>query len=201
MPSRRILRAGSGALVLALVASCGGGGGGGAPASPPATLTYASPSMSVRVDSFVPGNAPTTTGGAPTPPQTGSGVSGDAYVRGGQYATANYGSASELVIKFSADLAYMREAYMTLDISTVQPGQSVRLRLFGKLSDNRAVSVTTAIVPLATSSWSESSVTWNTRPAAGSATWATVAVSGTTGQWYEVDITSRRGAVVVDYDD
>ena len=131
-----------------------------------------------------------TTGGSPTPPQTGSGVSSDAYVRGGQYAAANYGSASELIIKFSADLGYAREAYMTLDISTVQPGQSVRLRLFGKLSDNRAASVTTAIVPLATSSWSESSVTWNTRPAAGSATWATVAVSGTTGQWYEVDITS-----------
>ena len=115
----------------------------------------------------------------------------DAYVRGGQYASANYGTATELVIKFTADAAYLREAFVLLDISGIQPGQTAKLRLFGKLSDTRAASVATAIVPLSTSAWTETTVTWNNRPAAGAGTWGTVAVSGTTGQWYEIDVTAQ----------
>ena len=88
----------------------------------------------------------------------------DAYVRGGQYANTNYGGASELIVKFSADAVYLREAYVLLDISTVQPGQAVRLRFFGKLSDTRAPSVSTTIVPLSTDGWTETSLTWNNRP-------------------------------------
>ena len=132
----------------------------------------------------------TTSGSTPPIPASGTGILADAYVRGGQYANTNYGGAGELIAKFSADTAYLREAYMLLDISGVQPGQTVRLRLFGKLSDTRAPSVTTAIMPIATGGWTEANVTWNNRPSVGAATWATVAVSGTTGQWYEVDITS-----------
>ena len=56
---------------------------------------------------------------------------------------------------------------------------------------NRAPSVTTTIVPVATTGWTETSLTWNNKPAAGSGLWGTVVVSGTTGQWYEVDITSQ----------
>lgn len=113
----------------------------------------------------------------------------DTYVRGGQYANTNYGGASELVIKFSADAVYLREAYLLLDISTVQPGQAVRLRLFGKLSDTRAASVSTAIVPLAAGGWTETSLTWNNRPATAGGAWGTVDVSGTTAKWYELDVT------------
>ena len=115
----------------------------------------------------------------------------DVYVRGGQYANTNYGNATELITKFSADAVYLREAYMMLDISAVQTGQTVRLRLFGKLSDARAPSVTTAIAPLSTGAWTETTVTWNNRPSAGAGTWATVAVSGTTAKWYEIDITPQ----------
>ena len=80
---------------------------------------------------------------------------------------------------------------MLLDISGIQTGQTAKLRLFGKLSDTRAASVATAIVPLSTSAWTETTVTWNNRPAAGAGTWGTVAVSGTTGQWYEIDVTAQ----------
>ena len=132
----------------------------------------------------------TTSGSVPPPPASANGVVADAYVRGGQYANTNYGNASELIAKSSADLAYLREAYMRLDISGVQPGQTVRLRLFGKLSDTRAPSVTTAIMPLTTSGWTETTVTWNNRPSVGADTWRTVSVSGTTAQWYDFDITS-----------
>ena len=115
----------------------------------------------------------------------------DAYVRGGQYANTNYGGASELIVKFGADAVYLREAYVLLDISTVQPGQAVRLRLFGKLSDTRAPIVSTAIVPLATGGWTESSLTWNNRPPTAAVPWATVDVAGTTAKWYELDVTPQ----------
>ena len=118
-------------------------------------------------------------------------VQADAYVRAGQYANTNYGRATELITKFSADAQYMREAYLKLDISSVQPGSQIRLRLFGRLSDTRASSVPVTVYQLSSTSWSETSVTWNTRPGAGTTPWGTVAVSGTTGTWYEVDLTQH----------
>ena len=131
----------------------------------------------------------TTSGSGPVQPVESSRILADVYVRGGQYANTNYGHATELITKFSADAMYLREAHMLLDISGVQAGQTVRLRLFGKLSDTRVPNVTTAIAPVSTSGWTETTVTWNNRPTAGADTWATVVVSGTTANWYEIDIT------------
>jgi hypothetical protein len=118
-------------------------------------------------------------------------VLADAYVRAGQYANTNYGGAAELIVKFGADAVYLREAYLLLDISTVQPGQAVRLRLFGKLSDTRAASVSTAVVPLAPGGWTETSLTWNNRPSTAAVSWGTVTVSGTAANWYELDVTTQ----------
>jgi phosphatidylserine/phosphatidylglycerophosphate/cardiolipin synthase-like enzyme len=115
----------------------------------------------------------------------------DAYVRAGQYASTNYGRATELVTKFSGETQYLRETYMKLDISAVQPGNTVRLRLFGRLSDTRQPSVTTTIFQVSSTSWVETGITWNTRPAAGTTPWGSVTVSGTAATWYEVDLTSQ----------
>jgi phosphatidylserine/phosphatidylglycerophosphate/cardiolipin synthase-like enzyme len=120
-------------------------------------------------------------------PETGR-ILADTYVRGGQYASTNYGTATELITKFNADSQYNRQSYLKLDISEVQPNSTVRLRLFGHLSDTRAASVQTGIYPLSSSSWSETAVAWNTGLTTG-ALWTTLTVSGTTAQWYEIDIT------------
>jgi phosphatidylserine/phosphatidylglycerophosphate/cardiolipin synthase-like enzyme len=134
----------------------------------------------------------TTGGGAAPPVSPGTQrVLADAYVRGGQYANTNFGSGSELITKYSADPAYRRETYMKLDISGVPSGASVRLRVYGRLSDTREPSVTVAIFPVASTTWSETSITWNNRPAAGTTEWARVTVTGTTSRWYEIDLTSR----------
>jgi len=124
-------------------------------------------------------------------PVEASYILADAYVRGGQYASANYGSAAELITKFSADPTYLREAYVMLDIGDIQPGRTVRLRLFGRLSDTRAASVNVAIVPLSTSGWNETTVSWNTRPTAGAGSWGSINVAGTTASWYEIDVTAQ----------
>ena len=70
----------------------------------------------------------------------------DAYVRGGSFASTSFGAAQELITKFSADAGYSRETYMKLDISDVQAGDTVLLRLSGYLSDTRAASVTARAV-------------------------------------------------------
>jgi hypothetical protein len=137
----------------------------------------------------------TTSGGGPGPspgPTPGTArVLADAYVRGGQYANTNFGGAAELVVKFSTDPAFRRESFLKLDISGVQSGDTVRLRLFGWLSDTLAPSVTVAITPASSISWGESTITWNNRPTAGTTEWSRVTVIGTTARWYEVDLTQH----------
>ena len=133
----------------------------------------------------------TTTGGsAPLSPGTDR-IVADAYVRGGQYANSNFGTGAELVTKYSADQSYRRETYVKLNINNIQSGATVRLRLYGRLSDTREPSVIVAIFPSSNTSWGETSITWNTRPAAGTTEWGRITVMGTTAQWYEVDLTSR----------
>ncbi|HET7218223.1 MAG TPA: phospholipase D-like domain-containing protein [Vicinamibacterales bacterium] len=132
-----------------------------------------------------------TTAGGAAPSSGTERILADAYVRGGQYADTNFGSATELITKYSADPAYRRETFVKLDISGVQTGNTVRLRMFGKLSDTREASVTVAIYPAASTSWGETSITWNNRPAVSTTEWARVTVMGTTARWYEVDLTQR----------
>jgi hypothetical protein len=131
--------------------------------------------------------------GADAPPQsTGEArILADAYVRGGPYASTSFGATAELISKFSATAEYLRESYMKLDISDVQPGDTVRLRLSGRLSDTRASSVTTNVYSVASTSWAETSLNWNNRPASGSTPLGSIAVSGTTSKWYEIDLTSH----------
>jgi phosphatidylserine/phosphatidylglycerophosphate/cardiolipin synthase-like enzyme len=133
----------------------------------------------------------TTTGGAP-PVSTGSRrIVADAYVRGGQYGNTNFGSAPELVVKYSPDPALRRESYLKLDISGVQSGQTVRLRLYGRLSDTREPSVIVGVYPASSITWGETTITWNSRPTAGTAQWRVFTVVGTTSRWYEVDLTQQ----------
>ncbi len=130
--------------------------------------------------------------GGTTPPPTNAGarITADAYVRAGASAATNFGTFSELIAKFGADTQYVRESYLKLDISDVQAGDTVTLRLFGHLSDTRAASVTTRIYNVTDTSWSETGITWNNKPASATTAEGSVSVSGTTGQWYDVNLTS-----------
>jgi hypothetical protein len=130
-------------------------------------------------------------GGAGSPPTSaGARITADAYVRAGASAATNFGTATELVVKAGADAQYVRESYLKLDISEVQAGNSVTLRLFGRLSDTRTPTVTARIHLVQDMSWTEPGITWNTKPAADAVAQGSVAVSGTTGTWYEVNLTS-----------
>ena len=135
----------------------------------------------------------TTAGVVPPPPPTtrAAELLADAYVRGGQYAATNFGSAAELVAKFSTDPQYRRESFLKFDIGAVQAGDVVRLRVFGRLSDLREPRVVIAVAQAADTTWSESAITFNNRPTSGTTEWGRVYVSSVTGRWYEVDLTAR----------
>lgn len=130
-------------------------------------------------------------GAAPAPPSPEvARVVADAYVRGGGSAGTSFGAVSEMISKFSATAEYNREAYMKLDISEVQPGQTVTLQLRGWLSDTRAPSVNVRFYQANSSAWAETSLTWNNRPGSQPTVLASINVTGTSQQWYNVDLTA-----------
>jgi ELWxxDGT repeat protein len=114
----------------------------------------------------------------------------DAYVRDGTSATTNFGTAADLVVKKASTAGSNRETYLRFDLSGVPSVGSAKLRLFGRLGDASTAGVTTTVYDAANATWSEGGLTWDTRPAAGTASRGTVTVAGTTSQWYELDLTN-----------
>jgi glucose/arabinose dehydrogenase len=109
----------------------------------------------------------------------------DAYVAEGT-PTANFGSATVLRAKKSAT-TYDSIAYLTFDLTGITTVNSAVLKLFGKLNESGSVNVTAYQV--ANTSWGQTSITYNNRPALGAAI-GNVTVSGTTGKTYQWNVTS-----------
>ena len=128
---------------------------------------------------------PTTTGGETVSLRAAA----DAYVRDGTFADANYGAATRLEVKRSGT-SYSRESYLRFNLSGVGSVGSAKLRLFARLDNTLAADAGFTVYSSADTSWSETAVTWNTRPAAGTTAHASGVVAGTTAKWYEVDLTA-----------
>ena len=111
----------------------------------------------------------------------------DAYVRAGAYATQNFGTATTLVVKQSATADVQRRSYLRFALPAMNVGRAV-LRLRGALSSSGDVPV--AVHPVASTSWSESALTWNTQPARGTTALATTRITSATSAWYEWDVTA-----------
>src|SRR5688500_10008851 len=113
----------------------------------------------------------------------------DSYVRDGSFAASNFGMAAELIVKQSG-IDFNRESLVKFDLSAIGANvTSAKLRLFGQLQDTRASNVPTSVYGT-TSGWTETGVTWNTRPTTTTGVLATLTVNNATGAWYEVDVTS-----------
>lgn len=110
------------------------------------------------------------------------------FVRDGSFASTNYGSNPVLEVKKSTT-GYNRETYLKFDLASVASIGAAKLRLNGKMADNLTSAITIGVHGAA-SSWTESGLTWATRPSAASTPLAKVAVSGTGSRWYEVDLTA-----------
>ena len=113
----------------------------------------------------------------------------DVQVRDGGSAAKNYGLQSTLEVKKSSLAGSSREAYLRFDTSAASVVNSVKLRLFGKLSDSSASKVALGVYSSTNTSWGETRITWNNRPSVGTVL-QTMTVTGTGGQWFELDLTS-----------
>jgi glucose/arabinose dehydrogenase len=115
----------------------------------------------------------------------------DALVRAGsKYAGTNYGSSGELWVKKNGSTSLNRQTYLKFNLGSVTSIASARLRLYGSLTDTRNSRVTVNVYGASNTGWTESGLTWNNKPAAGSTLRASASVSGTTDRWYEFDLTS-----------
>jgi Bacterial Ig domain/Carboxypeptidase regulatory-like domain/IPT/TIG domain/Beta-propeller repeat/Bacterial TSP3 repeat len=124
--------------------------------------------------------------------QAGLSALADAYVRDGTSAATNFGTALELQVQASATAGSNRESYLKFNLTTVSGITNAKLRLYGALSDASGTNVPAAVHSVAITTWVESgngSLTWNNRPAAGSAL-ATTTITNNVARWYEWDITA-----------
>jgi hypothetical protein len=95
-------------------------------------------------------------------------------------------------VKWVSAPGYSRETYLRFDLTGVGPDTgitSARVRLFGRKLDTVVPSMTVGLHAVSGAGWDESALTWNTRPAAAGSPLATRSIAGSTGAWYEFDIT------------
>ncbi|MCG8970285.1 polysaccharide lyase family 8 super-sandwich domain-containing protein [Streptomyces sp. CL12-4] len=155
------------------------------------TVTQSSPTITLTVD--VSGAAGATreatfkvTSATLTP-------TADTYVRDGSYADTNHGTATTLVVKNATGSGFTRQAYLTFDTSCVfGPVTAATLSARGFVSDSGGTSATVSAYAVADSSWSESGLTWNTRPTLGAA--LSSATATTTKSTLTFDVTRHVAA-------
>lgn len=83
----------------------------------------------------------------------------DTYVDSGA-ATTNFGSANNMVVKNGVRLSYLR-----FDLTGYSSITSAKVRLFSQqTTSNNGVNVNVGVHEFTDNTWSENSVTWNTRP-------------------------------------
>jgi hypothetical protein len=121
------------------------------------------------------------------------GVQADVYVRDGSSASSNFGTAAALVVKNTGttNSGYNRWVYLRFDLSGVSGTvSSSKLRLFGSVNSSTSATVTTALYPVSTTSWTETAITWNNRPASGASALSSSVVTNASATWYEWDATA-----------
>jgi glucose/arabinose dehydrogenase/PKD repeat protein len=111
----------------------------------------------------------------------------DAYVRNGAYQTQNFGNVPWLYAKHSSAIDNQRQSFLRFTVGASTVSRAV-LRLYGGLSS--AGSIPVPVYPVASTTWSETSLTWATRPARGSTALATRTIASTAKTWHEWDVTS-----------
>jgi RHS repeat-associated protein len=112
----------------------------------------------------------------------------DAYVQAGTNAAKNYGTATTLNVRTSTTTANNYDSYLKFDTSSAAGAvTSAKLRLYSALSASGTVS--TSAYAVSNTTWGETTITWNNKPALG-ASLGSVTVNSTTYAWKEIDVTA-----------
>lgn len=119
----------------------------------------------------------------------------DAYVRDGSNATTAFGStdAASLVTKVApaGQANNNRESYLLFDLSSVTGTVTgATLKVNGHTEDNRDANVVVGAYTVSGTSWTESALTWNNKPASATAALATATVTDATARYYNWNVAS-----------
>ena len=139
---------------------------------------------------------PSSIGGNPNPGQTiNLPAQQDAYVRDGTNAGIAHGStdAANLITKVApaGQLNNNRETYLTFDLSSVSgPVTAATLKIFGHTESSSDANVGVGAYAVSNTTWTESAITWNNKPASASSALTTATVTDATGRYYNWNIAS-----------
>ena len=113
----------------------------------------------------------------------------DTYVRDGGTATSNFGTQTELVVKLDTSVGLSRESFLRFDVSQLAGIESAQLRLV-PVSNATDAATTFAYEFVPSDTWSETAVTWNTKPASTTPALATL-TGYTVAVPVRIDVSSR----------
>ncbi|RZS75371.1 DUF7594 domain-containing protein [Pseudobacter ginsenosidimutans] len=119
----------------------------------------------------------------------------DAYVRDGTNAAITHGTTDPtlLITKVSpaGQVNNARETYLMFDAASITGNiDNVTLKVYGKVDGTAVPSVLTGVYSVANTTWTESAITWNNKPATGTTELATAAVGNTNYSYINFDVTS-----------
>ncbi len=109
----------------------------------------------------------------------------DAYVRSGAYANQNFGTSSSMQTD-TDDSGTIIQSYVRYSIGNVGPISSAKLRFY----ITNGTSSGPELKKLSDTTWGETTLTWNNKPAVDGALMGTIG-SVSAGGWVEVDVTSH----------
>jgi hypothetical protein len=132
------------------------------------------------------------TAAAPASATTSMAPRADTYVRGGAYATTNYGTKTTLYVKRWSTPDHERQTYLSFDLTAPVAGRRVRLRLKTWLTNASTTPspVRAAVYAVSSTTWTDGSFTYNTRPASKTTPLASFSVTSRTAYWQEIDVTT-----------
>ncbi|SEG94059.1 hyaluronate lyase [Actinacidiphila yanglinensis] len=114
----------------------------------------------------------------------------DGYVRDGSYAATGFGTATTLVVKNATGSGYTRQSYLAFDTSAVLGTISAAtLSAYGYVSDSGGDTTQLTAYAVADITWTESTLTWDTKPALGAA--LSTATATTTKANLDFDVTAH----------
>ncbi len=111
----------------------------------------------------------------------------DAYVFDANPST-NFGTATQLITRTRSN--NNNQSFLKFDLANFCGANRVVLRVYGRLSDTKMTSLALDVYGVPNTTWSETTLTWNNRPANSATLQQTVQVTGTTARWYDLDITA-----------
>lgn len=116
----------------------------------------------------------------------------DAFVRSGAAATINYGTNKKLQTENATSANSTYQSYIRFDISSVNTtATSIKLRLYGYNNNTNTATANVQVFNVSNNSWGETTINYNNKPAGDATVLASAAVTGTTMQYYEWDLTQH----------